>query len=155
MPYSFTMNWKITRPNHPIGFEKGEPFCFLFPVKRGLVEQVEPALRDLDEDAESKRQFKYAGRLRKFLSDVKQIKKDATPDPKPSEPSGSSAGTCRGPCLTVPAPSRAIRRAWRSSRSRTCGIARPERSPKGSSLHPVVDLPYLQPLLRAHHYVSA
>ncbi len=82
MPYSFTMNWKITRPNHPIGFEKGEPFCFLFPVKRGLVEQVEPALRDLDEDAESKRQFKYAGRLRKFLSDVKQIKKDATPDPK-------------------------------------------------------------------------
>ena len=82
MPYSFTMNWKITRPNHSIAFEKGEPFCFLFPVKRGLVEQVEPVLRDLDEDAESKRQFKYAGRLRKFLADVKQIRKDVTPDPK-------------------------------------------------------------------------
>lgn len=82
MPYSFTMNWKITRPNHPIRFEKGEPYCFFFPVARGLVEQMEPALRDLREDPESKRLFEYAGNLRNFLADVKNMKKDATLDPK-------------------------------------------------------------------------
>lgn len=31
-PYSFTMNWIFTEPNHTITFQKGEPFCFFFPV---------------------------------------------------------------------------------------------------------------------------
>ena len=37
-PYSFTMNWQFTRPDHWISFEEGEPFCFLYPVQRGLLE---------------------------------------------------------------------------------------------------------------------
>lgn len=82
MPYSFTMNWKITRPNHSIRFEKGEPYCFLFPVKRGVAEQVDPVLRDLREDPESKRQFEYAGNMRNFLADVKQMKRNPTLDRK-------------------------------------------------------------------------
>jgi hypothetical protein len=74
MPYTFSMNWKITRPHHRIRFERGEPYCFLFPVKRGLAESMEPALRDRSEDPESKRQLQYAGRMRDFLKNVKYMK---------------------------------------------------------------------------------
>ena len=28
----FTMNWKLTRPNHPVRFDEGEPICFIFPA---------------------------------------------------------------------------------------------------------------------------
>ena len=40
MPYTFTMNWKFTRPQVPVRFEQGEPFCFLFPVKRGALQRM-------------------------------------------------------------------------------------------------------------------
>lgn len=43
----FTMNWKITEPNFPVVFEKGEPFCTFFPYPRHYVEQFEPALCEL------------------------------------------------------------------------------------------------------------
>ena len=80
LPYTFTMNWKITRPNHRIRFEKGEPFCFLFPVKRGLAEEIRPALKLLRHDPESHRLFEYAGRMRRFLTDVKRIKQSEGQD---------------------------------------------------------------------------
>jgi hypothetical protein len=41
-PYTFTMNWRFTRPNHPIHFDAGEPICFVFPVQRTVLEQVTP-----------------------------------------------------------------------------------------------------------------
>jgi hypothetical protein len=47
---TFTMNWKITRPDHPIVFEKDEPFCMVVPQKRGELESFAPAVRDLKED---------------------------------------------------------------------------------------------------------
>ena len=74
MPYTFTMNWKITRPAQRIRFEKGEPYCFVFPVKRGLVEEVNPKLRDLHDDPLSERQNEYARRMRSFLDKVGTIK---------------------------------------------------------------------------------
>jgi hypothetical protein len=51
-PFTFTMNWKFTRKHTPVAFEKGEPFCMLFPVQRGLVEAVEPEMRALASDPE-------------------------------------------------------------------------------------------------------
>lgn len=41
-PMSFTMNWKMTRPGHAIKFNKGDPICFFFPVRRGDVESFHP-----------------------------------------------------------------------------------------------------------------
>jgi hypothetical protein len=46
------MNWKFTRKYAPISFERGEPFCMIFPVNRGLVEQVEPEIRPIESDPE-------------------------------------------------------------------------------------------------------
>ena len=39
---TFTMNWKITRVCEWVRFEKGEPFCMLIPVPRGLAESLVP-----------------------------------------------------------------------------------------------------------------
>ena len=43
-PYSFTMNWMITRPGTPVRFEKGEPYCHIFPVRCSEMEDIEPEL---------------------------------------------------------------------------------------------------------------
>jgi hypothetical protein len=51
-PFTFTMNWKFTRKNSPIAFERDEPFCMIFPVRRGLVEEVTPEIRNLETDPE-------------------------------------------------------------------------------------------------------
>jgi hypothetical protein len=57
-PYTFTMNWLFTRPNQPVRFEKGEPFCFFFPLLRDMVESVEPEMRDLSSDPEVAAQYR-------------------------------------------------------------------------------------------------
>ena len=51
-PFTFTMNWKFTRKSTPIGFERDEPFCMIFPLKRGLVDEVQPEFRALESDKE-------------------------------------------------------------------------------------------------------
>ena len=57
-PYTFTMNWIFTQPEIEIEFEKGEPFCHLFPVRRGELEAVEPELRPLSSDAALEAEFR-------------------------------------------------------------------------------------------------
>jgi hypothetical protein len=39
---TFTMNWKMTRICEWVEFKKGEPFCMLVPVPRGLAESLMP-----------------------------------------------------------------------------------------------------------------
>lgn len=45
-PYSFTMNWRFTRPHHWVRFEENEPIAFLMPVQRAALEQVQPRVLD-------------------------------------------------------------------------------------------------------------
>src|SRR5262249_51752222 len=40
-----------------VRFEKGEPFCHVFPVERGAIESVEPRLRRLSEAPELQRAY--------------------------------------------------------------------------------------------------
>jgi hypothetical protein len=56
-PYTFTMNWLFTRPGFAARFERGEPFCHFFPIRRGELERVEPQLRVLSDEAGLRRQF--------------------------------------------------------------------------------------------------
>jgi hypothetical protein len=46
-PYGFTMNWMFTRANTIVRFERGEPFCHVFPMKRGELETIEPEIRSI------------------------------------------------------------------------------------------------------------
>jgi len=56
-PYSFTMNWRFTRPDTWIRFEENEPFCFFFPIQRNVLDEVKPQIRPLDEEPELKEAF--------------------------------------------------------------------------------------------------
>ena len=49
-PFSFTMNWKFTRASTPVSFAADEPFCLIFPIQRGLIEQVEPEFLTFESD---------------------------------------------------------------------------------------------------------
>jgi uncharacterized protein DUF6065/cupin-like protein len=57
-PYTFTMNWRFTRPNHWVRFEEKEPICFIYPVQRGYLDEVRPKFVPMEKDPELMRQFK-------------------------------------------------------------------------------------------------
>jgi hypothetical protein len=54
---TFTMNWQFTRPNTVIRFEHGEPFCHIFPTRRGELERLRPELRPIEDNPELKAEF--------------------------------------------------------------------------------------------------
>jgi len=54
---TFTMNWQFTRPNSVVRFEKDEPFCHLFPIRRGELEQIRPEIRSIEDDPATKAEF--------------------------------------------------------------------------------------------------
>jgi hypothetical protein len=50
MPFTFAMNWKLTRPGLTVRFEQGEPFCAFFPMPRGALSACTPRLAALADD---------------------------------------------------------------------------------------------------------
>ena len=54
---TFTMNWKLTRPGHPVRFEAGEPFCAIVPQRRNELESFHPEKRPLADNEELERGF--------------------------------------------------------------------------------------------------
>jgi hypothetical protein len=72
-PYSFTMNWQFTRPETPVRFERGEPFCHIMPIRRGEIESVEPELRLLSDNAELKQQHEnWTANRNRFNADLRR-----------------------------------------------------------------------------------
>jgi Family of unknown function (DUF6065) len=57
LPYTFTINWKITRPGVKIRFDKGEPICFLTPVRRFEAERLQPILHNIASDPDLEAQY--------------------------------------------------------------------------------------------------
>ncbi len=55
---TFTMNWKMTRTCEWVRFEKGEPFCMLVPVPRGLVESLAPRVEPITTNPELLTQYR-------------------------------------------------------------------------------------------------
>jgi hypothetical protein len=71
-PFTFTMNYKFTRPFVPVSFGLNEPYCMVFPLQRGLVETVEPEFRTLDQDPEVREAYlAWAESRRNFNADLK------------------------------------------------------------------------------------
>jgi hypothetical protein len=67
-PYTFTMNWLFTRPYQRVRFEVDEPFCHVFPIERGQIEDVQPAIRKLSENPELEREHKLWSESRKTFN---------------------------------------------------------------------------------------
>jgi hypothetical protein len=61
---TFTMNWKLTRPDYPVRFERGEPICMVVPVPRGLAESLEPVYAPIATNPELEREYREWERSR-------------------------------------------------------------------------------------------
>lgn len=51
LPFTFTMNWKVTRPGKKIRFDRDEPVAMLVPLRRGETESLMPEIRNLASDS--------------------------------------------------------------------------------------------------------
>ncbi len=80
-PYSFTMNWRFTRPGHWVRFAPDEAICFFFPVQRGVVEAIQPRVRPIDSEPGLKQQFEDWSRSR----DAFHARMRDAPPGKPSD----------------------------------------------------------------------
>lgn len=70
---TFTMNWKLTRPNHTVVFEAGEPVAMLVPQPRGELEIFRPEIRDLADDPATAAAFqRWADSRNQFNVELKQ-----------------------------------------------------------------------------------
>jgi hypothetical protein len=71
-PYSFTMNWKFTRPDTQVTFAAGEPICFVFPIKRDYLAQFEPEMLPIAADPELERSHRAWRKSRdEFLQEIR------------------------------------------------------------------------------------
>ena len=75
---TFTMNWKITRQSEWVHFAKGEPYCMLVPVPRGLAESLVPRQTQLSANPELQEQYRMWEEGRKgFLHGLRTRDPDA------------------------------------------------------------------------------
>lgn len=75
-PYTFTMNWKFTRPG-TIRFYKGEPFCHIMPVSCSNLENVNPKIAPLESNQELHEQYTTWSRSRgNFIKGLAQGDKE-------------------------------------------------------------------------------
>lgn len=56
LPYTFTLNWKLTAPGVTVKFEKGEPLACLFPFPRNYLESFKAIEVVGDKDSELNRE---------------------------------------------------------------------------------------------------
>ena len=55
---TFTMNWKMTRPDHKVVFEADEPIAMISPVRRGELERFAPEFAALSDDPDIEAKYK-------------------------------------------------------------------------------------------------
>ena len=51
-PYTFTMNWKLTRRLKSITFKRDEPYCMIVPIRREDLGSLEGEIRNLESEPE-------------------------------------------------------------------------------------------------------
>lgn len=56
LSFTFTMNYKFTRPCEVV-FEAGEPFCFVTPIKVSDAQAVQPEILSLESEQEEARRY--------------------------------------------------------------------------------------------------
>jgi hypothetical protein len=80
-PYSFTMNWRFTRPGE-VRFEADEAIAHIFPVRRDLFDKITPEIRPIQSDPKTAQAMEtwrlsradFAGRLRENDADAAEEK---------------------------------------------------------------------------------
>lgn len=70
---TFTMNWKLTRPNHAVTFEAEEPFCMIVPQRRHELEKFSPRIAPIEEEPELAAQWKEFARRRMLMKGLRHL----------------------------------------------------------------------------------
>lgn len=65
LPFTFTMNWKITEPNYEITFEENESICCFFPYQRGYFEKFETDVKNINENLDESTSYNEWSESRK------------------------------------------------------------------------------------------
>lgn len=77
-PFTFTMNWKITRPKHWIRFEKGEPIARIVPFPRHYLESYQPRMTPIHADNRTRNQYvEWRQSRQRFIEDLAAREEDA------------------------------------------------------------------------------
>lgn len=70
-PATFTMNWKLTRPNQVVTFDRDEPICMIVPQRRGDLETIHPEIRDIASEPRICQAYqKWSQSRGQFLADL-------------------------------------------------------------------------------------
>ena len=70
---TFSINWKVLRPNYEIIFEPGEPIAMIVPQRRGELEAFRPGIVDLSSDHERDRDYSaWETERRDFLKKLRK-----------------------------------------------------------------------------------
>jgi hypothetical protein len=77
-PFGFTMNWKFTRAKTAVRFRKGEPFCHIFPVRRGSLETIQPRIQPIAANPELATDYaEWHARRQQFNDELKELGSEA------------------------------------------------------------------------------
>ncbi len=79
-PATFTMNWKFTRKNNAVIFEKGESFCRIIPIPRYITEDINPVIANLSSNIQLHEMHKKWANSRSHFA--KALKISGTPENK-------------------------------------------------------------------------
>jgi hypothetical protein len=75
---TFTMNWKLTRPNHPVVFEAGEPIAMISPVRRCELDSSVAETRSIAQDPALRDKYiAWSASRSKFNTDLRTSDSDA------------------------------------------------------------------------------
>lgn len=66
---TFTMNWKLTRPNHKVVFNAGEPFCRILPYPRHYIDRFETDTVPINDAPEVRERYEEWSRSRREFND--------------------------------------------------------------------------------------
>ncbi len=66
---TFTMNWKLTRPNHTVEFVQGEPFCRIVPYPRHYLGRFETATVSINDAPEVRERYEQWSRSRRQFNE--------------------------------------------------------------------------------------
>ena len=74
---TFTMNWKLTRAEHTVRFDQGEPICMIVPVPRNLAERLEPRRTPLANNPALEEQYrKWSASRDEFNRGLAEVDED-------------------------------------------------------------------------------
>lgn len=70
---TFTMNWKLTRADHPVNFEQDEPICTILPYPRSYLGEFDPEIRAIEDNPPLQQQFQAWSRSRaEFIAELRK-----------------------------------------------------------------------------------